>query len=86
MEYRPERAGCPGPRLADGLRGAKKPSRSSASSSPLPICSPSSTVPAPLSPLIDQRIVKRSDPVVPFSARLYREYLPLFPMAVENWI
>jgi len=43
-------------------------------------------LPGTTSPLIEQRTVKRS--VVqwlPFAGRLYREYLPLFPIAVEQF-
>ena len=43
-------------------------------------------IPGTTSPLIEQRLVKRSAiQWLPFSAKLYREYLPLFPMAVEQF-
>ena len=43
-------------------------------------------IPGTTSPLIEQRLVKRSAiQWLPFSSKLYREYLPLFPMAVEQF-
>jgi glycosyltransferase involved in cell wall biosynthesis len=43
-------------------------------------------IPGTTSPLIEQRMVRRSAiQWLPFSAKLYREYLPLFPMAVEQF-
>jgi glycosyltransferase involved in cell wall biosynthesis len=43
-------------------------------------------IPGTTSPTIEQRRVKRS-PIqwLPFAGRLYREYLPLFPIAVEQF-
>jgi len=43
-------------------------------------------IPGATSPLIERRTVKRS-PIqwLPFAGRLYREYLPLFPVAVEQF-
>jgi glycosyltransferase involved in cell wall biosynthesis len=43
-------------------------------------------IPGTTSPLIERRTVKRS-PIqrLPFAGRLYREYLPLFPIAVEQF-
>ena len=43
-------------------------------------------IPGTTSPLIERRIVKRS-PIqwLPLAGRLYREYLPLFPIAVEQF-
>jgi len=43
-------------------------------------------IPGTTSPLIEQRTVRRSlIQRLPFAGRLYREYLPLFPMAVEHF-
>lgn len=43
-------------------------------------------LPGTASPLIERRTVKRSAiQWLPFAGRLYREYLPLFPMAVEQF-
>jgi glycosyltransferase involved in cell wall biosynthesis len=43
-------------------------------------------IPGTTSPLIERRIVKRSMiQRLPFAARFYREYLPLFPIAVEQF-
>jgi glycosyltransferase involved in cell wall biosynthesis len=43
-------------------------------------------IPGTTSPTIERRTVKRS-PIqwLPFAGRLYREYLPLFPIAVEHF-
>jgi glycosyltransferase involved in cell wall biosynthesis len=43
-------------------------------------------IPGTTSPTIERRMVKRSAiQWLPFAAKLYREYLPLFPMAVEQF-
>ncbi len=43
-------------------------------------------IPGTASPLIERRIVKRSAiQLLPFAGRFYREYLPLFPFAVEQF-
>ena len=43
-------------------------------------------VPGTTSPIIERRRVKRS-PIqwLPFAGRLYRQYLPLFPIAIEQF-
>ncbi len=43
-------------------------------------------IPGTASPLIEGRTVKRSAiQLLPFAGRFYREYLPLFPIAVEQF-
>src|SRR6478752_4460341 len=43
-------------------------------------------LPGTTSPLIEQRLVKRSAiQWLPFAGKLYRQYLPLFPMAIEQF-
>ena len=43
-------------------------------------------IPGTTSPLIERRIVRRSAiQLLPFARRFYREYLPLFPIAVEQF-
>ncbi len=78
--------GRPGPRLADRdarrREGARGPVRDLPDCGPIHTVSPSGSV----SPLIEQRRVETSFiQKMPFAARHYRRYLPLFPWAIEQF-